>query len=167
MGNTRGKDKYYLGLDIGTTSVGWAVTDDRYEIIKRHGKALWGIRLFEQANTAEERRAFRTARRRTERRKNRISLLQQLFSEEIAAKDPGFFVRMKESKYIPEDKRDLEGKRPELPYTLFADQEFTDVEFHKQFPTIYHLRYTLITQMDEKPDIRLLYLALHHILKHR
>ena len=74
MGNTRGKDKYYLGLDIGTTSVGWAVTDDRYEIIKRHGKALWGIRLFEQANTAEERRAFRTARRRTERRKNRISL---------------------------------------------------------------------------------------------
>ncbi len=167
MGNTRGKDKYYLGLDMGTTSVGWAVTDDRYEIIKRHGKALWGIRLFEQANTAEERRAFRTARRRTERRKNRISLLQQLFSEEIAAKDPGFFVRMKESKYIPEDKRDLEGKRPELPYTLFADQEFTDVEFHKQFPTIYHLRYALITQMNEKPDIRLLYLALHHILKHR
>ena len=43
MGNTRGKDKYYLGLDIGTTSVGWAVTDDRYEIIKRHGKALWEI----------------------------------------------------------------------------------------------------------------------------
>jgi len=167
MENTSGQEKYYLGLDMGTSSVGWAVTDDQYEIIKKHGKALWGIRLFEQANTAEGRRAFRTARRRTERRKNRIALLQELFSEEIAKIDPGFFLRMKESKYVPEDKRDVEGNMPELPYTLFVDHGFTDVEFHKQFPTIYHLRYALIAQMDKKPDIRLVYLALHHIMKHR
>jgi len=47
-------EEYYIGLDMGTGSVGWAVTDSAYNIIKRHGKALWGIRLFESAKTAEE-----------------------------------------------------------------------------------------------------------------
>ena len=47
-------EEYYIGLDMGTGSVGWAVTDPTYNIIKRHGKALWGIRLFESAKTAEE-----------------------------------------------------------------------------------------------------------------
>ena len=32
---------YYLGLDIGTNSVGWAVTDEKYNILKSHGKAMW------------------------------------------------------------------------------------------------------------------------------
>ena len=31
---------YYLGLDIGTESVGWAVTDTEYRLEKRSGKAL-------------------------------------------------------------------------------------------------------------------------------
>ena len=60
--------KYYVGLDMGTASVGYAVTDDKYNIIKRHGKALWGVNLFKTADTAEERRVFRTARRRNDRR---------------------------------------------------------------------------------------------------
>ena len=30
------KQKFYVGLDMGTASVGWAVTDDKYNIIKRH-----------------------------------------------------------------------------------------------------------------------------------
>ena len=67
---------YYLGLDIGTDSVGWAVTDENYQIIKRKGKALWGVRLFDSAKTAEERRSYRTARRRIERRKQRLNWLQ-------------------------------------------------------------------------------------------
>lgn len=161
------KEKYYLGLDMGTASVGWAVTDENYNVIKRHGKALWGVRLFETANTAEERRNFRVARRRNERKKRRIALLQELFAEEINKKDPGFFQRMKESKYYPEDKRDLNGNVPELPYALFVDMDFTDKEFHKKYPTIYHLRRDLIRDADSKPDIRLVYLALHHIIKHR
>lgn len=161
------KEKYYLGLDMGTGSIGWAVTDKNYEIIKKHGKALWGIRLFESANTAEERRKYRTDRRRRERSKNRLALLQEIFAEEISKKDPGFFQRMKESKYYPEDKRDLNGNIPPLPYTLFADEEFTDADFHQKFHTIYHLRNALMKQPENKPDIRLLYLALHHIIKHR
>ena len=88
-------EEYYIGLDMGTGSVGWAVTDPTYNIIKRHGKALWGIRLFESAKTVEERRIFRTSRRRTERRKNRLHLLQEIFAEEISKKDMGFYQRMK------------------------------------------------------------------------
>lgn len=30
--------KYYLGLDMGTDSCGWCVTDDKYNIIRSHKK---------------------------------------------------------------------------------------------------------------------------------
>ena len=60
---------YFIGFDIGTDSVGWAVTDPQYKILKRNGKALWGVRLFDSAQTAAERRRHRTDRRRLERRK--------------------------------------------------------------------------------------------------
>lgn len=99
--------EYYMGLDMGTGSLGWAITDTDYHILRRHGKALWGVRLFESALTAEERRSFRIARRRLDRRNWRIQILQELFSEEISKVDLGFFQRMKESKYYPEDKKIL------------------------------------------------------------
>ncbi len=158
--------EYFLGLDVGTGSLGWAVTNDQYEILKEHGKSLWGVRLFESANTAEERRMFRTARRRLDRRNWRIQILQELFAEEITAVDPGFYLRMKESKYYPEDKRDISGNCPDLPYALFVDKNFTDKDYHVQFPTIYHLRKHLM-ETKETPDIRLVYLAIHHMMKHR
>ena len=75
---------YLIGLDMGTSSVGWAVTDMEYHILKQKGKALWGIRLFDAAQTAAARRVFRTNRRRNERKKQRIQWLQQLFDAEIA-----------------------------------------------------------------------------------
>lgn len=158
--------EYFLGLDMGTGSVGWAVTDNSYEILRSHGKSLWGVRLFESANTAEERRMFRTARRRLDRRNWRIQILQELFAEEIAAVDPGFYLRMKESKYYPEDKRDAKENCPDLPYALFVDKDFTDKDYHAQFPTIYHLRKYLMNT-SETPDVRLIYLAIHHMMKHR
>ncbi len=43
---------YYLGLDMGTSSVGWAVTDEKYRILRAKGKDLWGVRLFSEAKTA-------------------------------------------------------------------------------------------------------------------
>lgn len=157
---------YFMGLDMGTGSVGWAVTNEAYEVLRAHGKSLWGVRLFETANTAEERRSFRTARRRLARRNWRIDLLQEIFAEEIHKVDEGFYLRMKESRYTAEDKLDVEGNCPELPYALFVDADYTDKEYHKQFPTIYHLRCWLM-HTDETPDIRLVYLALHHMMKHR
>ena len=62
------ENDYFLGLDLGTGSLGWAVTNEQYEIQRAHGKALWGVRLFETAKTAEERRVNRTNRRRLARR---------------------------------------------------------------------------------------------------
>lgn len=158
--------EYYLGLDMGTGSLGWAVTDSKYQLFRAHGKDLWGIRLFETAKTAEERRQFRCGRRRLDRRNKRIDLLQEIFAEEINKVDPGFFLRLKESKYLPEDKRDADGKTPLLPYALFVDHDYTDKDFHRQYPTIYHLRQDL-RQNREPKDVRLVYLALHHIIKHR
>ena len=95
---------YYLGLDLGTSSIGWAVTDEKYDILRFNKKFMWGTHLFDTGNTAAERRIFRTSRRRLKRKKNRIELLQALFSEEISKKDFGFFQRLKESQYDIEDK---------------------------------------------------------------
>ncbi len=160
------KEEYYLGLDIGTGSVGWAVSDETYQLKKVHGKILWGSRLFETANTAEERRIHRTSRRRLARRRSRLDLLQELFADEIAKVDMGFYLRLKESRYHPEDKKDEWDETPDLPYALFVDPDFTDKDYHKKYPTIYHLRHALMEE-DGPFDVRLVYLALHHILKHR
>lgn len=51
--------EYYLGLDIGTDSIGWAITDKEYGVQKLNGKSLWGVRLFDAAVPAQERRQFR------------------------------------------------------------------------------------------------------------
>ena len=152
--------KYYLGLDGGTSSLGWAVTDENYKVVKKSGKSLWGVRLFKEGQTAEERRLFRSSRRRNGRKKWRLKLLHELFAEEIDHIDPNFFMRLAESKYWEDDKR-VDGTD-----ALFHDKDYTDKDYHSQFPTIYHLRNELI-QSDQKHDLRLIYLAIAHILKHR
>ena len=153
---------YYLGLDIGTDSVGWCVTDPDYNILKFNGKAMWGIRLFDEATPASERRGFRTNRRRLKRRRQRIALLEELLSDEICKVDPAFYMRIKESFFIEEDKREEVRQK----YSIFADSKYTDVEYHREFPTIYHLRCALMRH-EHKYDIRLYYLALANFMKHR
>ena len=150
---------YYIGLDCGTSSVGFAVTDTNYNILKFNGKRMWGSHLFEEANTAAGRRGFRTARRRLERRRKRILLLQEIFAEEICKVDPTFFIRLNDSKYILEDKT-----TPDLNI-LFNDKNYKDKDFFKIYPTAYHLRKALMTE--DIKDPRLLYLGIQHILKSR
>lgn len=152
--------KIFIGLDMGTTSVGWAATDENYEVIKKNGKALWGIRLFDEAQTAEDRRMHRIARRRIERRSRRIDLLQELFAQEICKKDPGFYERLNESGLYEEDKTVHQTN------SLFNDVDFNDKAYYKKYPTIYHLRHALMTE-NHPFDVRLVYMAIHHILKHR
>ncbi len=159
MGNQSGQE-YYLGLDIGTDSAGWAVTDPEYRILRRKGKSLWGVRLFESANTAAERRAFRTNRRRLQRRRQRILLLQELFAEEMEKVDAGFFQRLNDSACWAEEKEE-----PQI-YSLFGGKDYTDVDYYREYPTIYHLRSALLRGKQEY-DLRLVYLALHHLMKHR
>lgn len=152
--------KYYLGLDIGTNSVGWAVTDEDYNLCRFKQKDMWGIRLFENADTASERRVKRANRRRLQRRKQRIKLLQELFAEEVNKVDSAFFQRLNESNFQLEDKT-LGGMD-----TLFHDKDYTDRDYHEAYPTIFHLRKELL-QSREKHDVRLIYLAIHHIIKNR
>ncbi len=152
------KEKYYLGLDVGTDSVGYAVTDTQYALKKFRGEPMWGVHLFEEAQLNDERRAFRTARRRLDRRQQRIRLLQELFAQEIEKKDARFFIRIKESALFPEDSKH--------GVSLFADKEYRDADYHKQYPTIHHLIMDLI----ENPaphDVRLVYLACAWLCAHR
>ena len=153
---------YYVGLDIGTSSVGWAVTDESYNVLKFNRKKMWGVRLFDEAKTAEERRTFRGARRRLDRKKERINLLQDFFAEEIASLDPNFFLRLDNSDLYMEDK----DEKLKSKYTLFNDKDFKDKDYHKKYPSIHHLIMDLIED-DKKKDIRLVYLACHYLLKNR
>ena len=121
--------KYYLGLDIGTDSVGYAVTDEYYQLLKFKGEPVWGVHTFDEAQTSAERRGFRTARRRTDRRQQRVSLLNEIFAVEISKVDPKFFIRRAESSLYRDEAED--------DFTVFADSAYTDVEYHKQYPTIH------------------------------
>lgn len=187
MENSNNSKKYYLGLDMGTDSCGWCVTDDKYNIIRSHKKTygpdgklikkegchLWGARLFGPANTAKNRRLNRTVRRRLARRRRRIILLRELFQPEMDKIDPNFFRRLDQSNLWNEDK----DKELQMEHNfLFNDKDLTDKEYYKDFPTIYHLRKAMVNGLtinghyyDPKKqfDIREVYLVLAHMIKYR
>ena len=152
------KGKYYLGLDIGTDSIGYAAADTDYGLLRYKGEQVWGVHLFEEASLNTERRAFRTARRRLDRRQQRVQLVQELFAEEIARKDPKFFIRQKMSRLYREEAGE--------PFTLFCDEEYSDIDYHRQYPTIHHLIADLM-QSDAPHDVRLVYLACAWLVAHR
>ena len=153
-----------IGLDIGTTSCGFAVTDENYNILRLKGKKAWGVR----AQSAEERRLLRGNRRRLERKKLKISWLQQIFKTEIEKIDNNFLTRIKYSNLWQEDKL-LMNKNINSKDSLFHDNIdghiYDDKSFYNEYPTTYHLRQEL-TKYPAK-DIRFLYLAIHNIIKRR
>lgn len=169
------KSYYYLGLDIGSDSVGFCVTDRDYNIVAKRAvryrldgtryytrKHLWGSRLFDEASSAADRRSHRTARRRYQRRRWRLLLLREFFQDEIDKIDPTFFDRLDHSFFLDEDKPDaLRGFS--IPY---PDKRATK-QFYKDNKTIYHLRYKLLTEPDYKFDLREIYLAFSHMVKYR
>jgi CRISPR-associated endonuclease Csn1 len=161
---------YTIGLDIGTSSVGYAVHYENYELVKKNMKIkgngqkkkvkknFWGVRLFESGETAEATRMKRTARRRYTRRKNRLIYLQELFAEDMKQVDAQFFQRLEESFFVPEDKKNER-------HPIFATIE-EEVAYHQDFPTIYHLR-KYLADAQEQSDLRLVYLAIAHMIKYR
>ena len=161
---------YSIGLDIGTNSVGWAVITDDYKVPSKKMKVLGntnkkyikknllGALLFDSGITAEGRRLKRTARRRYTRRRNRILYLQEIFSTEMATLDDAFFQRLDDSFLVPDDKRDSK-------YPIFGNLA-EEKAYHDKFPTIYHLRKQL-ADSSQKADLRLVYLALAHMIKYR
>lgn len=154
------KTNYYLGLDIGTDSVGYAVTDQEYNLLKFHGSPAWGVQVFEAASLNKERRTFRTARRRLERRKQRVQLVRELFAQEIGKVDPRFYIRM-DASYMYRNENEDADKFP-----LFNDKNFTDEDYYAKYPTIHHLIVDLMNN-DEPHDVRLVYLACAWLVAHR
>lgn len=161
--NLRNVASYNIGLDIGTGSVGWAVTDEDGNLCHFKKHPTWGSRIFPSANTAAETRQKRGQRRRYDRRRQRLDLLQSLFDEEMAKVDSDFFTRLRQSKLRTEDRE--EGHK-NYHYPFFNDSDFTELEYYAKFPTIYHLRKYLIESSGEA-DLRLIYLAFHNIVKTR
>lgn len=167
---------YIIGLDIGTESVGWAVVEENNQkIMKRGNKSLWGVRLFDEAGSCETRRNFRSTRRRYDRRRERIRLLQEEFKEEINKVDEQFFDKLKTSKISPEDKSNNKVKLTDYDKKeifsnaireLITDTNGKTVVLDNKYPTIYHLRKKLVEDSSQA-DIRLVYLAIHHIIKYR
>lgn len=162
---------YNIGLDIGTGSVGWCLTDNNGHLLKINRKgdngktyrnSAWGVRLFESANTAADCRIKRSTRRRYNRRRTRIIELRKIMSEMIMPVDPNFYARLDEAFLWNEDKSD----KAKAPFLLFNDKELYDIKYYKKYPTIYHLRKYLL-ETKEKADPRFIYLALHHMMKYR
>ncbi len=156
-------EEYYLGLDMGTSSIGWAITDTEYNLIRKKGKDLWGVREFDEADTAEQRRSFRVSRRRRQREQVRQNLVRSYFAEAVETVDPYFFQRLDNSKYY------LEDKDPDVstPNGVFNDEGYTDKEYYQQYPTVFHLRKELIENAHVPYDVRLVYLAVSNMFKHR
>ena len=129
-------DKFYLGLDIGTNSVGIACTDENYNLLRAKGKDLWAVRLFDEAQTAATRRTFRVARRRLQRRAWRIDILQEIFEPQVD--DKLFFKRLNNSGFVFEDK----DAQLQTPYSLFADKAFTSsVPNRRRKPSCFSARW--------------------------
>lgn len=149
---------YYLGLDIGTDSVGYAVTDEQYNLLKFHGSDAWGSTIYDAAALSSERRGFRSARRRLDRRQQRVSFLQEIFAQEIGKIDLRFFIRLQESYLWREDTQDK--------HIFFNDPGYTDVEYYNEYPTIHHLICELMNR-PEAHDVRLVYLACAWLVAHR
>lgn len=162
-------DNYSIGLDIGTGSVGWAVIGEDYRLKRAKGKNLIGVRLFDAAQTAADRRGYRTTRRRLSRRRWRLRLLNEIFAPELAKVDENFLARLKYSWVSPLDEQNKQGFQWQdgkwLGASLFGDA-MLDRKFQKDYPTIYHLRNKLM-QDDFQHDLREIYMALHHIVKYR
>lgn len=156
------KKEYYIGLDMGTNSVGWAVTDTEYNLMRAKGKDLWGVRLFEKGETAANRRTKRVQRRRIEREKARKAMLRLFFLDAIDAVDQGFFQRLDESFLQYEDRSDSNKQMN----ALFNDDGYTDLDYYNEYPTIFHLRKALLHE-DREFDVRLVYLAILNMFSHR
>ena len=154
---------YFVGLDIGTDSVGWAVTDEDYNLLRLKGKTAFGSRIFKSASDCKERRVYRANRRRLKRRKYRIELLNLLFAEEITKVDKSFFARMQYATLHYEDKEDFVDSK----HVIFKDKNEEKI-FYKKYPTIWKLRHELVNGNEEAlKDIKNIYLAIHHIIKYR
>lgn len=157
---TKKQEDYIVGLNLNPEAIGWAAANQsNNKLLKLQGQTAIGVRLFEKGQTAADRRGFRATRRRLQRRKWRIKLLDEIFDQEMSKLDYNFFFRLKETGLSPLD------KNKHYATVVFPTKE-KDKEYNNKYSTIYHLRKALMTE-NRKFDLREIYMALHHIVKYR
>lgn len=157
------REPYYIGLEVGPTYAAYAVTNESYNLERFRGKDMWGIYKFDEAESSQDRKNARSARKNIKKEKERIGLIRSYFHDEIEKADVNFFARLDNSTFHAEDKdKILSGDRN----VLFNDENYKDADYNEQFPTIYHLR-SFLAKHNELVDIRLVYLAVANIMKHR
>lgn len=163
--NSDRKADYYVGLDMGTGSLGVAVTDPQYHLLKVKGKDFWFVREYETAQPQLERRTHRISRRRLQRHQVRIGLIRSYFADDVLKHDPLFYIRQDNSRYYREDK----DSRLPTKDSLFADPNYRDKEYYKEYPTVFHLRQALLKDeiSSEERYSRFLYLAIINMFEHR
>lgn len=169
---SRYEGNYTIGLDIGTSSVGWAVIDDSYQIPVYKGKKAWGVRRFDQGHTAEHRRLKRGGRRRINRRKKRLEYLGEIFQEGLNTVDENFLrahelIDEHDLDEVAQYQRDITEHSLQKTLKIISRNQKEYQELCHLYPTMFHLRYAIISNPHQKFDLRLVYLALHHIVKKR
>ncbi len=184
MTQVRGKDRqqtslsenngqYILGLDIGTTSVGWAVIDSRKN--KPVGLRQAGVRIFEagvegdiesgrDASRAAARRAARLQRRQTWRRADRLRRTFAELQRHELLPDGGFdssshhelLLKLDADLRAKHVSKDDERAAQLLPYLLRSKgvtESLTLLEFGR---ALFHLAqrrgYRSNRKTDQKPD---------------
>jgi len=139
---------YVLGIAAGQAAVGYAVVDKAGKLMRFKGKNMWGISWMEAA----ERRFLSDASSLNDD----IDDLRELFADRLSALDPDFLFRVRTG---DGEKNEFDG------ISSLMGQAFDKKTYLKACPTVYHLRKKLST-CEKRMDLRLIYLALHHILKH-
>ena len=101
------KKKYYLGIDLGISSVGWAVMVEHQNSHYLHD---FGVRIFDTAEDkksgetdAQKRRQARHQRRLVRRRANRIRRIRQLLLGTGLIKEGEFYKGLKPTNKIKEE----------------------------------------------------------------
>lgn len=178
------KQEYTIGLDIGTTSVGYAAIDSNYQLLQKGEKLALGVRLFEAGESAASKRLSRNARRRRRRQVRRLTYFLQLMDEVI---DDSFFQQCtgtSKDQFFKRKVKELPNGKTDIQYDFF-NMTLSSVLQHPHFnpkgystsrrslsgkddlflPTIYHLRQKLLT--GEDVGLPLFLLGIYNILKYR
>ncbi|MFR4008241.1 MAG: hypothetical protein ACLT0Y_02220 [Christensenellales bacterium] len=82
------KKQYYRAWTLGS-SVGYAATNEAYQLMKFRGEPVWGVTTFEAASWQRNGGCFvRPAA--LDRRKQRVQMINEIFAPEICQIDPHF-----------------------------------------------------------------------------
>lgn len=148
---------YILSLDIGTASIGYACMDLDFNIMKYRDKDAIGVFTFEGADTAAERRGFRSSRRKKSRRIKRLGLLQEVLAPLV--KNPNFYQLLKLHKWKNSNEDFKHRSLSEVLKALGKNP--------KTYPTVYHLQQDIQNHPEKKFEPELIFLALYHLVKYR